>query len=95
MSNTMDFVPSPIPPAALAELEALIDETVINGDTVHRIDLAPDGREDPTVAKAGTAAANSARRMLDRGTRTWALVDPADPRRCLWIEGWSIESIGD
>jgi len=45
MSNIMDFVPSPIPPAALAELEVL--------------------------------------------------VDPADPRRCLWIEGWPIESIGD
>lgn len=70
-------------------------DTAVNGDTVHRIHLALDGREDPTVAKAGTAAANSARRMLDRGARTWALVDPADPRRCLWIEGWSIESIGD
>jgi hypothetical protein len=60
------------------------------------------------AAEAAEAAAEEAARdiagdgdLMDQlsssrqGTRTSALVDPADPRRCLWIEGWSIESIGD
>ena len=69
--------------------------TSVNDDPIHRITLKLDDGSPDLIVKMGSAPAKTARRMKERDTRTWALVDADRPARGLWIEGWCLESRQD
>ena len=65
--------------------------TSVNDDPVHEITLQTVDGGDPIVVRMGSAPAQQARRMMEAAPTTWALRDPDNPARSLWLEGWCLD----
>jgi len=84
-------------PASIESLERT--EILVNGERIHRVIFGFEGEHAARVERSGKPFSvriseiyvDQARRLYRDGTPTWVLLDPANPKRGLWPEGWVLD----